>query len=322
MTTSDSIQLLSDPKIKQFAEELETISKISETLSLEEQRKLHVSLFISAKTVFENIDKVENLEILGGDQNKIGLRIFHPQVNTPLPVLLYFHGGGWVFGSIEESDPVCRRLANYLNCIVVSVEYRLAPENPFPKPLEDCYAATEWVAKNASSFGGDPKHIIVSGESAGGNLAAVVAMMARDKNGPSLSAQLLIYPVISSTLDETVYDRCADQFFITKETMAFFWDMYLQSARSDKNPYFSPDLAADLTGLPPALVITAEYDPLCQEGEKYAELLRRAGVQVISKRFPGLIHGFVYIPLYDPQQKTTWTIEMGNCFRELQSLAF
>ena len=165
------------------------------------------------------------------------------------------------------------------------------------------------------TFGGDPKKLIICGESAGGNLAAAVSMMARNKKGPNLSAQLLIYPIITSTIKDESYDSCPDQHFITKDAMKFFWNMYLQSAERGEDPYASPDKATDLSKLPPAIIITAEYDPLHQEAVHYAEQLRKAGVKVISKCFPGVIHGFLDLPIYKENQKTAWIKEIARLLK-------
>lgn len=307
-----SIDLLSNPKFKEFIDAFTEVSKKSQKLSLDEGRKLGTQFFLPPDTVYEHVKRIENIEILGKSQNKIPLRIFIPKESKAMPTLIYFHRGGWVFGNLEESDPVCRKLANHLGCLVIAVEYRLAPENPFPKPLEDCYDATVWASKNAERFGGDHNQLIVCGESAGGNLAAAVALVARDKNGPKISAQLLIYPVISSVINAKHYENCADRYFLTKDAMEFFMSMYLQTPEDKKNPYASPDRATDLSKLPPAIIITAEHDPLRLEAEDYANKLRHAGVDVVSKCFPEVIHGFIDLPIYDEKQKVAWIKEIGK----------
>lgn len=311
------INLLDNPKFKEFIDAFTEISKASETLSLDEGRKLSTQFFLSGDTVYEPVHRIENIEIQGRDQTKIPLRIYIPSDSKTLPALVYFHRGGWVFGNINEADPVCRKLANHLACIVVSVDYRLAPENPFPKPLEDCYDATQWVYENISKFGGFNKKIVVCGESAGGNLATAVALIARDKKESFISAQLLICPVISSMINEAPYKNCADQYFLTKDAMQFFWNMYLQSPENYNKPYASPNLASDFKGLPPAVIITAEYDPLHDEAQNYANHLKTAGVSVLSKRFPKVIHGFIDLPIYDEKSKITWINEIGKLLKEV-----
>ena len=222
----------------------------------------------------------------------IPARIYIPAGDGPFPVLVYFHGGGWVIGSLETIDAPLRALANRAGCVVVSIDYRLAPDHKFPCAPEDSYAATRWVAEHAASFKGDPAHLAVGGDSAGGNLAAVVALMARDRGGPPISYQLLIYPVTNHDYSTPSYQENAEGYLLTKNSMVWFWNHYLQSAEDGRNPYASPLQAKDLSGLPPALVITAEYDPLRDEGEAYANRLRQAGVATETKRHDGMIHGF------------------------------
>lgn len=313
-----SIDLLSDVNFRLFIDKQLEHEKAVSHLPLSEQRKINCQLMAEYNKGCESIHRVNNLEIIGFDKNKIPLRLYFPNESKNLPVMVYFHGGGWTFGSIEEADAVCRRLSNHLGCIVASVEYRLAPEFPFPKPLEDCYAATKWMSENVHHFGSDPKNLFVAGESAGGNLAAAVALMARDKSEFKLSAQLLIYPVISARICDEIYDRCPDHYFLTKDDMKFFWEMYLQDSKPELNPYASLDCHSKLQGLPPALVISAEHDPLNDDIKKYARQLQLASVPVIQKSFPGLIHGFLYIPLYKESQKVEWTTEIGALFYKLQ----
>lgn len=309
--------LLADPAFKQFIDKANLVAELSESRSFPEQRRMSTQFVLTPEIVYEPVKAIEDVQIDGPDKNKITIRIYTPNHTTKLPIIVYFHGGGWVFGNLEDADPVCRRLANHANCIVASVEYRLAPEHPFPKPLEDCYTATQWMAENGARFGGDSKRLIVSGESAGGNLAAAVALMARDKQGPPITAQLLLYPAISSSIVDSAYDQCEDRYFLTKDSMEFFWSMYLQRAGDDKNPYASPDRARDFSGLPPAVIITAEYDPLRHEAERYADQLGKAGVKVIAKCFPGVIHGFIFIPLYEERQKAAWSEKIGQYLHKI-----
>ncbi len=312
MTHAKTINLLENQKFREFIEDFTRITKASEQLSLNETRKLSTQFFRPSDTMYEPVYRIENLEILGKHQNQIPLRLFIPNQSNALPTMIYFHRGGWVFGNINEADHICRKLANHLGCIVAAVEYRLAPENPFPKPLEDCYDATQWISDNARHFGGDGANLIVCGESAGGNLAAAVALMARDRQKPAISAQMLICPVITSLIDDTAYDNCVDRFFLTKDAMQFFWSMYVQSPEDFKNPYASPNLAKNFTNLPSALIVTAEYDPLHREAKKYANSLKLSGVKVVSKCFPEVIHGFIDLPIYEEKQKTAWIKEIGK----------
>lgn len=314
--SSASVDLLADPDFKSFIDKFSEHYESISHLPFDEQRKHDVE-FICKQNKYEPVQHIENIEILGKENNKISLRIYIPDNSKRLPIMMYFHGGGWVFGGIEESDAVCRRLANHLQCMIVSVGYRLSPEFPFPKPLEDCYTATKWMVINGHTYGGNNQRIIVSGESAGGNLAAAVALMAADKKEFSLSAQVLMYPVISSTIQDDVYDRCPDHYFLTKDAMKFFWDMYVQCPDNMRNPYASLDFRTDFDRLPPAIFITAEYDPLSFDINKYASKLQEAGILVINKSFPKLIHGFLYIPLYKEKDKVEWTKEIGNFLHEL-----
>ena len=229
-----------------------------------------------------------------GPHGDIPIRVYRPNVTAsgPLPSLVYFHGGGWVLGTVDSTDAVCRAVANRAGCVVVSVEYRLSPEYKFPIPLDDCYTATEWVAANGASIGVDGSRVAVGGDSAGGNLAAAVCLRSRDTGGPSLVYQLLVYPVTNHDFGTTSYATNGDGYLLTKDMMTWFWDHYLASSADGKNPLASPLLAKDLSGLPPALVITAEFDPLCSEGEAYADALTAAGVHVTRSRYPGMIHAF------------------------------
>jgi acetyl esterase len=227
-----------------------------------------------------------------GPAGEIPVRIYTPAGTGPFPALVYFHGGGWVIGSLDTHDGTCRELANGAGCVVVSVDYRLAPENKFPAAAEDAYAATKWVFANAAALGADARRVAIGGDSAGGNLAAVVALMARDRGGPPLAFQLLVYPVTDAARDTPSYVDNADGYFLTAKAMAWFWNHYLPRPADGENPYASPLRAADVSGLAPALVITAEFDPLRDEGEAYARRLEKAGVAVRLTRYDGMIHGF------------------------------
>jgi len=238
-----------------------------------------------------SIAKVESRTV-PGPAGEISLRVFTPEGAAPHPVLVYFHGGGWVIGGLDTHDVPCRDLANRAGCIIVSVDYRLAPEHKFPAAPEDCYAATRWVAENAASIGADPGRLAIGGDSAGGNLAAVVALMARDRGGPRIVHQLLIYPVTDVGQDTVSYRENADGYLLSAADMAWFWNHYLATPAEGENPYASPLRARFLRGLPPAHVITAELDPLRDEGEQYAARLKDAGVEVQLTRYDGMIHGF------------------------------
>jgi acetyl esterase len=227
-----------------------------------------------------------------GPGGRIPLRIYTPDAASPRPAIVFLHGGGWVIGNLESHDGTCRELANRAGATVVSVDYRLAPETRFPGAAEDCFAATRWVVENAAALGADPRRVAVAGDSAGGNLAAVVAQISRDRGGPPLRFQLLVYPVADADFERASYRDNADGYFLTRAAMQWFWDQYVPNAAQRADPYASPLRARSLAGLPPALVISAEFDPLRDEGEAYAEALRRAGVAVQCSRYDGQIHGF------------------------------
>lgn len=243
----------------------------------------------------EKVESVINRSIDGPD-GEIPVRIYIPNGEGPFPALVFYHGGGWVIGDLDTVDVPCRRIANQTSCVVISVDYRLAPEHKFPAAIEDAYAAAKWVADHADSIQVDPNRIAVGGDSAGGNLATVVALMARDKGGPSFVQQILLYPVTNHSFDTNSYEENADGYFLTKATMMWFWNHYLRNEQDGKNPYASPLLADDLSGLPPALIITAGFDPLRDEGEAYAERLKSAGVPVETTRYESMIHGFFWMP--------------------------
>ena len=241
----------------------------------------------------EPMAKIEDRRI-PGPAGDVPLRVYTPEARGLLPLLVYFHGGGWVIGNLDTHDTVCRLLAKTAPAVVAAVDYRLAPEHKFPAAAEDCYAAARWVAENAAALGGDPKRrIAVGGDSAGGNLAAVVSLMARDRKGPSIGFQLLAYPVTNHVFDTPSYRDNADGYLQTTDAMVWFWNHYLRGERDGANPYASPLRAESLRGLPPAMVVTAELDPLRDEGEAYAARLREAGVPVKHKRYDGMIHGFL-----------------------------
>lgn len=240
------------------------------------------------------VARVRDLKI-PGPGGELAMRAITPEGagDSPLPVVAYYHGGGWVAGDLESHESVCRALANASGAIVVSVGYRLAPENSFPAAAEDACAAAAWLAKNAAEVGGDPARLAVCGDSAGGNLAAAVALMTRDRGGPALALQVLAYPITDFNLETESYRLFAEGFHLTRDDMAWYWDQYVPNVEDRIKPYASPMRAEDLSGLPPALVITAGHDVLRDEGESYARKMRDAGVDVKLSRYEGMIHGFL-----------------------------
>ncbi len=239
-----------------------------------------------------SVGRIEDRTI-PGPKGPLRIRITAPEGPGPWPVLVYYHGGGWVIGSIETHDGLCRELTNAAGLMVVSVDYRLAPEHPFPAGVEDAYAVASWVAEHAAEIGADPRWVAVGGDSAGGNLATVTALKARDEGGPRLDFQLLLYPITDYDFETPSYRKNRKGYLLTRKEMVWFWYQYLATPEHCTQPYAAPLRAPDLTGLPPALIITAGYDPLRDEGEAYARRLEQAGVPVRLTRYPGMIHGFL-----------------------------
>ncbi|HVM78309.1 MAG TPA: alpha/beta hydrolase [Stellaceae bacterium] len=255
-------------------------------------------LYRNARTILQpeppEVAAVRDL-LAPGPQGPIPLRLYRglgTAAGAALPALVFFHGGGWVFGDLDTHDGVCRRLANSAHAAVVSVEYRVAPEHKFPAAIDDALAAMRWVAEQAASLGLDPARLAVGGDSAGGNLAAVAALDARDRGGPALRFQLLIYPAVDLTLELTKRNPCEGMPLAAK-TMVWFRDLYLRNAADQRDRRASPLFARDFRGLPPAYLLTVGFDPLSTEGEAYVAKLREAGVAVEHKHYERLIHGFV-----------------------------
>ena len=290
-----------DPQARDFLDRLAA----AQMPPIQEQTVAQARAQMNLSTQFlgplPRVARVEDRRI-PGPGGEIRVRIITPQGAGPgpLPVLVYFHGGGWVLGNIESHEGVCRAVANAAGLIVATVDYRLAPEHRFPAAAEDAYAAAAWAAAHAGEFGGDPERIAVGGDSAGGNLAAVACLMARDRGGPRLAFQVLIYPITDYNLHNASYRQFAEGFFLTRSEMAWYWEHYVPKLDDRWHPHASPCQAGDLSGLPPALVITAGCDVLRDEGETYARQLQSAGVTVKVSRYDGMIHGFVRrYPFFD-----------------------
>jgi acetyl esterase len=279
-------------------------------VSLEEARRGTDDETIPAWGDRDEVAHVEDRDVDG-----IRVRIYRPEVETPLPAVVYCHGGGWVVGTIESHDPLTRAIAARTPAVVVSVDYRLAPEHPFPAAADDAWAATQWVAANAMELGADPERLVVAGDSAGGNLAAVVALRARDA-GLALALQVLIYPVTDADLDSSGYVRLGEGLNLTRAKMEWYWEQYLDGA-DRAHPDASPLRAGDLTAVAPALVQTAEYDPLADEGAAYARRLQEAGVPATLTEYEGQIHGFVRLRTYCGEQADRAVDEIAAAVRAL-----
>jgi acetyl esterase len=241
--------------------------------------------------------RADDATVTAADGHEIPIRILVPPQGAR-GIVVWYHGGGWVIGSMDEADTLARKLAERTSCAFVVVDYRLAPEHPFPVPVDDSYAALEWVdAHRADIAGRDDVPLIVGGDSAGGNLAAVMAQRARDRSGPEIALQVLVYPVTDADFDRPSYLDPDNQLVLTRDAMVWFWDHYVPDAAHRHHPDASPLRAESLAGLPPAVVLTAEHDVLRDEGEDYAERLREAGVAVNARRHEGQTHGFFTILL-------------------------
>lgn len=282
-----------DPQIQAYLDQMAALNMPELHTMTPEQIREGIAMQLAMENIEpEPVARVENRTI-PGPAGEIPVRIYTPQGSGPFPVLVFFHGGGWVICNLDTHDGLCRSLTNGADCVVVSVDYRLAPEYKFPAAPEDCYAATKWVAENAAQLNVDASHIAIAGDSAGGNLTAVVAQMARDQGRPHLVFQLLIYPATDFNANTPSIEENGTGYFLTRDDMTWFTNHYLNSEEDKLNPLASPMRASDLSGLPPALIITGEYDPLRDEGELYGQRLQEAGVPVTISRYEGVIHGFV-----------------------------
>lgn len=278
-----------DPQVVKAMESMAALGlPAAHTVSPEEAR---INARKRPRSPGPEVAKVENRTISAPDGD-VPVRIYTPEGSGPFPILAWYHGGGWVVGDLDSADGSARSLCVGGNCIVVSVDYRLAPDAKFQGIIEDCWAATTWAVNNAASINGDGSRIAVGGDSAGGNLAAAMCLMAADRGGPEIALQVLIYPVTDVDFTTSSYNNNAEGYALTKTTMQWYWDMYLESMDDATNPYAAPLQAKSLVGQPPALVITAEFDPLCDEGEAYGQRLIEAGVETTVTRYDGVIHGF------------------------------
>ncbi|WP_155374815.1 alpha/beta hydrolase [Catellatospora vulcania] len=261
------------------------------TLSVDEARAADLASIQASGGDPEPVAEVVDREI-DGPGGPLPIRVYRPVLGGELPVLVYFFGGGWTLGTIDTSDAVCRSLANAAGCLVVAAGYRLAPEHKFPAAVHDCHAAVRWVAANAAAIGADPARIAVGGDSAGGNLAAAVTLLARTDGDLPLAGQLLVYPNTDHRSHTASLREGTDPYLFNATSVAWYWANYLATPEDGLNPLASPLRADTLAGLPPALIVTAEYDPLRDQAEEYARRLGREGVPVTLTRYDGMVHGF------------------------------
>jgi len=279
------------PQAKAFLDMLAGMGgKPIEQLPVEEGRLVSMAL-IDLGGPEEPVAEVANRSV-PGPAGPIAVRVYRPVLNETLPALVFFHGGGWVICNLDTHDRLCRNLANAARCVVICVDYRLAPEHKYPAAVEDAYAATKYVAEHAAEFGVDANRIAVGGDSAGGNLATVTALLARDRGGPRLKFQLLIYPVVDLEDHSPSMQEFGHDHFLTLEAMDWFTGNYLPEPEAAREPSASPLNATDVRGLPPAAIFTAECDPLRDQAEAYARKLQSAGIPVELKRYEGMIHPF------------------------------
>jgi acetyl esterase len=283
-----------DPKVKSYLDQLAAagIPPLHQLTPQLVRQALRAQNEAQANQKREPVARVVD-RTLPGTARDIPVRLYTPDGAGPFPIVVYFHGGGWCFGDLEIGDATCRSLTNLVECLVVSVDYRLAPEYPFPAGLEDCYSAVKWLAENSSEVNGDARRIAVAGESAGGNLATAVALVAKERGGPPLVFQVLIYPNTDTRLSMPSIEENASGYGIGKEDVRWAVNHYFSNQADFDHRWAAVIQATDPAGLPAALILTAEFDPLRDEGEEYGKHLEAAGVPTTISRYDGVIHGFV-----------------------------
>ncbi|MBM83283.1 MAG: lipase [Planctomycetaceae bacterium] len=291
-TLSERTQMPLDPEAIDFLEQLKNSNMPSlDQLTPEEARKF----VLPCRGELPEVGRTEDRSI-EGPHGEFSVRVYWPKSNDEnetFPAFVYIHGGGWVIGNVEGYDGLCRLICRETRCVVVSVEYHLAPEYRFPVAPEDCYTAVSWVVENAADLNVRDSQIAVGGDSAGGNLTAAVTLMAKDRGGPDICYQVLVYPITDYSVDTDSYRRNGEGYFLTTDVMQWFWEQYLEGESQAYEPIASPLRTADLSGLPPAMVLTAEYDPLRDEGIAYGKRLEEAGVAVSYVEELGMIHGYL-----------------------------
>jgi acetyl esterase len=297
--------------LAQTMPEIGTMSAVEARVALEA-----VGAMLAAPELINDVKDVP----VDVDGATITVRTYRPPGDGPLPAVVYLHGGGWVLGRLADYDALLDAMATRSGCLIASVEYRMAPESKFPVPVEDCYAALAWVADHADEVGVDPARIAVAGDSSGGNLAAAVALMARDRGGPAIALQVLVYPVIDCHLDAAEYPSGLETPPLTNRAMAWYCNEYLARPSDADNPYASPLRSSDLTGLPPALLITAEVDPLSADDLVFAQRLSDAGVSLTHSHYFGVFHGFYSFRGFLPQADQAFEEVVGTLRTRLTPL--
>lgn len=286
-----------DAQVQQLLSQLEALAAPYEQMNPAEARAVYVAVVAARRgpgVVAPPVGAVAD-RVMSTDAGAVPVRLYWPPAQeTAPPLVLFFHGGGWVIGDLDTHDHQARTLCAAVGGVVVSVDYRLAPEAPFPAALEDCHAATRWAAEAAEELGADGSRLAVTGDSAGANLAAAVCLLARAAGGPAIAAQALVYPAVDALMSSPSIDEFAQGYALDSSTLRWFYDQYLPDPQRRREPLASPLHADDLSGLPPAVVATAEFDPLRDEGEAYAANLRIAGIDVTAKRYDGMLHGFAW----------------------------
>ncbi|PXX10442.1 alpha/beta hydrolase [Mycolicibacterium moriokaense] len=286
-----------DGQIAEIVEALDSGFPPVHTMSGAEARAVIRSRFVAPSNP-EEVGDVRDASV-HGPAGDVTVRIYRPaRMSGPVPTVVYAHGGGFVFCDLDSHDGLCRSFANLIPAVVVSVDYRLAPEHRWPAAAEDVLAVAQWAARNADALGGDAGRIVVGGDSAGGNVAAAAALMARDHGAPPLAAQLLIYPMIAADFGTESYRLFGEGFYNPRPTLQWYWDQYVPSPADREHPYASP-LHAELSGVPPTVLLTAGHDPLRDEGIAFGHALEAAGVPTTRRHYDGCIHGFITMPMLD-----------------------
>jgi len=285
-----------DPQLKSYMDALEELGVAPlETVPVDVARKMYEKGAEQTRGDRPELFAVEDFTI-PGPESDLACRLYRPCEKNKLPILVYFHGGGFTIGSIESHDVVCRHLSQQAECLVVSVDYRLAPEHKYPAAVEDAWAATCWIVNNAKQLGGDPDQVAVGGDSAGGNLATVICLMAREAGDPQLKYQLLIYPFLDMSCDMPSHDAFIEGYRLTRDLIAWFCQAYFNTDDDVTDWRASPIDAHSLADLPPAFILSAGFDPLQDENKSYAYQLEAAGVEVTHSHYPDMIHGFYTMP--------------------------